>query len=137
MPLPSSGQISISDITFYSGTNNYNLGSLAVTYGITYFGGQIAMSQFYGKSVYTYINTYVASDPCTYSYYDIYQEQGTNLYYGTNNGGASYTLMYSLAQYWFEYLYYDPRFDANVYNQYRILDDNLALIYEGNTLSFC
>ena len=54
-----------------------------------------------------------------------------------NDDGSSYTLMYSLNENWFEYLYYDFFFDANVYRWYSINSTSTVLTDEGNFLSPC
>ncbi len=45
--------------------------------------------------------------------------------------------MYSLTEFWFEFLYYDPFFDANVYQQWSINAASTVLTDEGLFLSSC
>ncbi len=79
---------------------------------------------------------WAAAGPCSYDYYDIYS--GSNgYYYGTNNGGTSYTLLYSLAEQWFEFQFYDSFFDANVYEQFTVNSASTVITSDGYILSGC
>jgi hypothetical protein len=134
MPLPSSGQISINDIRNEIGTSNGSLGYLSDQ---AEFLPPDAMSDFYSYNAYSfYAGGWALAGPCSYDYYDIYL-RANGEYYGSNDGGSSYTLMYSLNENWYEYLYYDFFFDANVYRWYSINSTSTVLTDEGNFLSSC
>ncbi len=122
MALPTSGPLSFSAIraeVIPGGTNsNVSLRTLSSTAG---FSTPDAVSEFYGYGglTYSYYAFYEANGPCTYDYYDIYLGSDGK-YYATNNGGSSYSLMYSIAASWAEYLYYDPGVDTNVYQLWNV-----------------
>lgn len=137
MALPGSGPLSFSAIAGELGVSlsNVSLRSMSSTAG---FSTPDAVSEFYGYSglSYTYYATYEADGPCTYDYYDIYSGSDGK-YYATNNGGASYSLMYSITANWAEYLYYEPFFDANVYNLWEVNSTSTTITDNGLFLSSC
>ena len=96
-----------------------------------------AVSDFYGYGAltYTYYATWALNDPCDYTYYDIYS--GSDGAYYVDFG--TYTLMYGFApgSTWYEYLYYEPGFDANVYNRWTINSTSTTLSDDGLALSGC
>lgn len=136
MALPGSGQLSFSAIAGELGVSlsNVSLRSMSATAG---FSTPDAVSEFYGYSnvTYTYYGTWALDEPCFYDYYDIYS--GSDGKYYVNNGG--YQLMYNFApgSIWYEFLYYEPLFPANIYNSWTINSTSTTLIDGGLSASPC
>jgi hypothetical protein len=139
MALPGSGQLSLGDIAGELGLSlsNLSLRDMSDTAG---FSTPDAVSDFYGYSAgggvtYTYYATWALDDPCYYNYLDIVY--GSDGKYYVDSGG--YTLMYdySPGTTWYEYLYYEPFFDANVYNRWTIDTTSTTLSDDGLALTGC
>ena len=135
MALPGSGQLSFSAIAGELGAGSpYYLRSMSSEAG---FSTPDAVSEFYGYGVvtYTYYATWALNDPCDYTYLDIVY--GSDGKYYVDSGG--YTLMYnySPASTWYEYLYYEPLFPANVYDQWVINGTSTTLSNGGLATSGC
>lgn len=136
MALPGSGQLSFSAIAGELGVSlsNVSLRSMSATAG---FSTPDAVSEFYGYSnvTYTYYGTWALDEPCFYDYYDIYS--GSDGKYYVNNGG--YQLMYNFSpgSIWYEFLYYEPLFPANIYNSWTINSTSTTLIDGGLSASPC
>ena len=136
MALPGSGQLSFSAIAGELGVSlsNVSLRSMSATAG---FSTPDAVSEFYGYSnvTYTYYGTWALDEPCFYDYYDIYS--GSDGKYYVNNSG--YQLMYNFApgSFWYEYLYYEPAFGANVYQAWEVDNTSTTLTDNGLFLSSC
>ena len=138
MALPSSGQLSLGDIAGELGVDPpLSLRSMSNTAG---FSTPDAVSEFYGYSAgggvtYTYYATWALDDPCNYDYYDIYT--GSDGKYYVDFG--SYVLMNDFApgSTWYEFLYYEKFFDANVYNRWTIDTTSATLSDDGLALSSC
>jgi hypothetical protein len=137
MALPGSGQLSLGDIAGELGVDPpLSLRSMSNSAG---FSTPDAVSEFYGYSgavTYTYYATWAADDPCNYDYYDIY-EGSDGIYY--RYSGVAYYPMYDHAEYWYEYLYYEPMFDpfGNIYNEWIINSTSTVLTNNGLTNSSC
>jgi len=135
MALPASGQISINDIRTEFGISSGSLGYLSDLAG---FSAPDAMSDFYSYNAYSVVLSGVSpSGPCAPASYNIYQNGGNNLYYASDDGGSTYDLAYSIAAEWFLYAYYDPWFDAYVYDYYEVNAASSTFTYQGEYLSFC
>lgn len=133
MALPGSGALSFSAIAGELGVSlsNVSLRSMSSTAGKS---TPDSVSEFYGYSnlTYTYHATWAADDPCNYDYWDIYS--GSNgLYY--RDTGLVFELMGNYTTTWYEYLYYEPLFDANIYKEYTVSSN--VPIAGGNILSSC
>lgn len=138
MPLPGSGQLSLGDIAGELGVtlSNVSLRSMSSTAG---FSTPDSVSEFYGYgggggTTYTYFATYGANDPCNFDYYDIYS--GSDGVYYTFNG-TLYDPMANYASTWFEFLYYEPKLEANVYTKWGIDNTSTVLTDLGLVLSSC
>ena len=83
-----------------------------------------------------YAFAWSAYGPCSYVYYDIYLS-GDGKYYVTNDGGSTFSLMYSVAEFWYEYLYYDPNFMADVFNAYSVNTTSTVINDDGLFLANC
>lgn len=129
MALPGSGQLSFSAIANELGLSlsNLSLRSMSSTAGFT---TPDAVSEFYGYSniTYTYYASYTANAPCIGNFYDIYTGSDGK-YYALD--GVTYVLMFSVAEYWYESLYYDPNFMADVYNVWIINSTSTVLTDDG------
>jgi len=135
MALPASGQISINDIRTEFGISSGSLGYLS---DLAEFLPPDAMSDFYSYNAYSVVVSGVSpSGPCAPASYNIYQNGGNNLYYASDDGGSTYDLAYSIAAEWFLYSYYDPWFDAYVYDYYEVNAASSTFTYQGEYLSFC
>jgi hypothetical protein len=135
MALPSSGQISIDDIRDEFGISSGSLGYLSDLAG---FSAPDAMSDFYNYNAYSVVVSGVSpSGPCAPANYNIYENEGTNLYYASDDGGSTYSLAYSIDAYWYLYAYYDSFFDAYVYDYYEVNAASSTFTYQGQTLSYC
>lgn len=136
MALPSSGQLSLSAIAGELGVSlsNVSLRSMSSTAG---FSTPDSVSEFYGYSyvTYTYYGTWAKGDPCGYEYLDIVY--GSDSKYYVDSGG--YTLMYDYSPgvTWYEFLYFEPGFGANVYQTWEINTTSTTLTDNGLSLSYC
>jgi hypothetical protein len=136
MALPNSGPLSFSAIAEELGVILSNV-SLRKMSNMAGFSIPDAVSEFYGYGniTYTYYATYVASGPCTYDYWDIYT--GSDGKYYATQDLSTYTTMFSIAEYWYEFLYYEPALDVNVYSVWTINSTSTTLTYDGNFSSSC
>ena len=135
MALPASGQISINDIRTEFGISSGSLGYLS---DLAEFLPPDAMSDFYSYNAYSVVVSGVSpSGPCAPASYNIYQNEGNNLYYASDDGGSTYSLAYSIDAYWYLYAYYDSFFDAYVYDYYEVNAASSTFTYQGEYLSFC
>jgi hypothetical protein len=136
MALPGSGQLSLGDIAGeLLASQPYSLRSMSDTAG---FSTPDAVSDFYGYSggvTYTYYAYYAAADPCNYEYYDIYE--GSDGVYYAYLGGGVYDPMYNTTDFWYEYLYYEPLLDGNIYKRWEINSASTVLTDSGNSFSPC
>lgn len=136
MALPSSGQLSFSAIAGELGAGSpYSLRSMSNTAGKS---TPDSVSEFYGYSAaitYTYYTNYALNDPCDFSYFDIYS--GSDGKYYVDLGTYSLMYNYSPGSYWYEYLYYEPLFDADVYKEWEINAASTVLTDNGNVLINC
>ena len=134
MALPASGVLSFSTIaTELATAPPFSLRNMSSIAG---FSTPDSVSEFYGYGAvtYTYYSNYTAYGPCSYDYWDIYY--GSNgVYYRFD--GAYYDPMYNYADLWYEYMYYEPLFDANVYTEWEVNVASTALTDNGLTLSSC
>ena len=131
MALPGSGQLSFSAIAGELGVSlsNVSLRSMSSTAG---FSTPDAVSEFYGYSgiTYTYYSSYGAYFPCSGAYYDIYTGSD-GVYYASDDFGATYATMSSINDYWYEYLYYEPAFSADVYQVWFVDAPSTTLTDDG------
>jgi hypothetical protein len=127
MALPGSGVLSLGDIATEQGVSisNVSLRSMSSTAG---FSTPDAVSEFYDYSAYTYYTTWQADAYCFGDYYGIYL--GANGKYYVDTGGT-FAEMYSIAETWYEYLYYDDNFDADVTNGWTINAASTVLTDDG------
>ena len=125
MTLVSSGQISIDDIRNEIGTSD---GSLRALSSLAGFSTPDSMSEFYSYNAFTYYATWAADAPCIGQSYDIYLRANGKYYVDT---GGAFAEMYSITDYWYEYLYYDFWFDADVYNVWIINAASTVLTDDG------
>ena len=139
MALPGSGPLSIGEIrdeqVNYGGfSSTFSLRQLSSNAGFT---TPDSVSEFYGYSAltFTYYANWLLDDPCYYNYLDIVY--GSDGKYYVDSGG--YTLMYdySPGTTWYEFLYYDPWFAANVYNRWTIDGTSTTFTDDGLALSSC
>lgn len=136
MALPGSGQLSLGDIAGELGVSlsNVSLRDMSSTAG---FSTPDAVSEFHGYSgvTYSYYANWALDDPCFYNYLDLVY--GSDGKYYVDSGG--YTLMYdySPGTTWYEFLYFDKFFDANVYNRWTIDSTSTTLSDDGLALSPC
>lgn len=135
MALPSSGPLSFSAIAGELGVSlsNVSLRNMSATAG---FSTPDAVSEFYGYSAltYDYLGNWATDDPCINNYIPIFL--GSNgIYYAYYNN--FYYQMFQLTNIWFEYLYYEPAFGANVYQQWEIDNTSTVLTDLGLYLSEC
>jgi hypothetical protein len=128
MALPSSGQLSIDDIRNEIGTSDGSLRALSSLAGLS---TPDSMSEFYSYDAFTYYASWYADAPCIGTYYDIYLRANGKYYVDTGGGFAE---MYSIAEYWYEFLYYDFWFDADVYNVWIINAASTVLTDDGYIL---
>jgi hypothetical protein len=137
MALPGSGELSLGDIAgeLGVGLSNVSLRSMSSTAGKS---TPDAVSEFYGYSAavtYTYHAFYLAGFPCN--------DDGWNIYYGSDGKYyrqvfiGVYALMYSYTDLWYEYQYYEPLFDANVYKEWEVNAASTSLTDNGNTVAVC
>jgi hypothetical protein len=82
-----------------------------------------------------YAGGWTPSGPCG-SPYNIYTGSDGK-YYASDDGGSTFTLMFSLAEFWFEYQYYDPNFLTDVYEQYSVNSTSTVITNEGLFLYTC
>lgn len=141
MPLPSSGPLSFSAIraeVVPGGTNNnVSLRTLSSTAG---FSTPDAVSEFYGYGniTYSYYGTWVAGNPCSYDYWNVYLGSNGVYYRQTSVGGVDfYTELDDYTNTWFEPLYYDPNFMSNVYRIWYVNSTSTVLTNGGNFFSEC
>jgi hypothetical protein len=115
MALPSGGQLRFGDIGTELGISisNLSLRSMSSTVG---FSTPDSVSEFWGYINLSFIDNFVAGDPCSYEYFDIYYGNVDGFYYYYN--GSSYQYANNYASYWYKYLYYEPKFDANRYEKW-------------------
>ena len=125
MTLVASGQISINDIRNEIGTTD---GSLRALSSLAGKGTPDSMSEFYSYDAFTYYASWYADAPCIGTYYDIYLRANGKYYVDT---GGAFAEMYSIAEYWYEYLYYDSNFDADVHNVWIINAASTVLTDDG------
>jgi hypothetical protein len=85
--------------------------------------------------IYTFITIMSPSAPCNPEY-NIYLGNNGN-YYASDDGGTTYTLMYSITEFWFELIGYDPNFLADVFTSWTINSTSTVLTDEGNLLQNC
>jgi hypothetical protein len=138
MALPGSGQLSFSAIAGELGVSLSNV-SLRNMSSSASFSTPDRVSDFYGYSsgggvTYTYYNSFYAGDPCYYDYKDIYLGSD-GIYYAPI--GATLYPMFAITQFWYEYLYYEPAFGANVYNGWEVDNSSTVLMDQGYSLSYC
>lgn len=132
MALQSSGQISLNNIaTELAITPPFSLRSMSAAAGKS---TPDAVSEFYSYTAFTYYATYSAGDPCNYDSWDIYQGPSGKYY---RFDGAYYDPMYNYTSIWYEYMYYEPLFDANVYTEWEVSVDSTSLTDNGTILSPC
>jgi hypothetical protein len=135
MALPGSGQLSFSAIATELGAGTpYSLRSMS---DFVSFSTPDAVSDFYGYNAtitYTYLNNYAAGDPCYYDYWDIYLGSD-GVYYRFD--GTYYDPMYNYTNYWYEYLYYEPLFPADIYQEWEINPASTVLTNNGNVAINC
>jgi hypothetical protein len=75
--------------------------------------------------------------PCNPEYAIYTCNSGENTYYyASNDGGNTYTLMYDLSEFWFEFQFYDPNFNADIFRQYSINETSTVLTDDGLMFSF-
>jgi hypothetical protein len=134
MALPSSGQLSFSTIaTELATAPPFSLRNMSSIAGKS---TPDAVSEFYGYGAvtYTYLTDYAAGDPCNYDYWEIYL--GSNgIYYrfdGTYNDP-----MYNYTDLWYEYLYYEPLFPDDIYQEWEINSASTVLTSNGNVVVNC
>jgi len=135
MALPSSGQISISQIRTELETSN---GSLRYLSFIAGFSTPDSMSEFWGYSNVTYTLLYidaVPGDMCSGVFKDIYYGSDGVYYYTNPGGGGGYTPVYNADLYWYIYEYSDG-FDY-VWQGYETNQYSTEFTYNGNYLSPC
>ena len=135
MALQSSGQISLNNIaTELALTPPFSLRSMSSTAGKS---TPDSVSEFYGYSAaitYTYHNNYAAGDPCGDNFWDIYL--GSNgVYYRWT--GTIYDVMSDYTDLWYEYLYYEPLLDADIYKEWEINIPSAVLTDNGNIAVNC
>jgi hypothetical protein len=58
-------------------------------------------------------------------------------YYASNDGGNTHVLMYSITEFWFELIGYDPNFLADVFTAWTINSTSTVLTNGGNLLQNC
>ena len=127
MALAASGQISINDIRNEIGTTDGSLRALSSLAGKS---TPDSLSEFYSYDAFSYYATWQTA-PCIGTIYDIYLRANGKYY--VDNGGT-FALMYSITDYWYEYLYYDFNFDADVYNVWIINANSDTLTDDGYIL---
>lgn len=136
MALPASGVLSLGDIAgeLTVSLSNVSLRSMSNTAGKS---TPDAVSEFYGYSAitYTYYASWYLDDPCFYNLLDIVS--GSDGKYYVDSGG--YTLMYNYSpgSYWYEYLYYEPLFPADIYQEWEINSASTVLTSNGNVAVNC
>jgi hypothetical protein len=82
-----------------------------------------------------YAGGWSPSSPCN-APYNIYTGSD-GFYYASDDGGNTFILMGFLAEYWFEFSYYDPFFITDVYNVYTINSVSTILTFEGEFPQSC
>jgi hypothetical protein len=128
MTLVASGQISIDDIRTEIGTTD---GSLRALSSLAGKGTPDSLSEFYSYNAFSYYATWQSDAPCIGQSYDIYLRANGKYYADT---GGAFAEMYSIAEYWYEFLYYDFWFDADVYNVWIINAASTVLTDDGYIL---
>ena len=128
MALAASGQISINDIRNEIGTTDGSLRALSSLAGKS---TPDSLSEFYSYDAFSYYATWQSDAPCIGTYYDIYL-RANGKYYAY---GATFVEMYSIAEYWYEILYYDANFDADVYNVWIVNAASTVLTDDGYILA--
>lgn len=134
MALPGSGVLSLGNIATEQAIalSNVSLRSMSAAAGKS---TPDSVSEFYGYTAYTYYAYYSAGDPCNYDSWNIYQ--GPNgIYYRQESFGV-YDPMYNYTDIWYEYLYYESLFDANIYKEWEINAASTVLTDNGNIVSPC
>ena len=139
MALPGSGPLSLGQIrdeqvTYGGFSSTYSLRQLSSNAGKT---TPDSVSEFYGYDAltFTYYAYYAAADPCNYEYYDIYE--GSDGVYYIYLGGGVYDPMYNTTDFWYEYLYYEPLLDGNIYKRWEVNSTSTVLTDSGNSFSPC
>jgi len=132
MALPSSGTLRFSAIQSETESATASLRAMSSIAG---FSTPDYVSDFYGYINVTFIGNYAAGNPCNYDYWDIYLGVVDGIYYRFD--GTYYDPMYNYTDIWYEYLYYEPRFDANIYREWEINPSSTVLTDNGNIGSFC
>ena len=133
MALPGSGVLSLGNIATEQAIalSNVSLRSMSAAAGKS---TPDSVSEFYGYTAFTYLATFAAGDPCNYDYWDIY-EGPSGIYYRFD--GTYYDPMYNYTDIWYEYLYYEPLFLANIYKEWEINVASTVLTDNGNIASSC
>jgi hypothetical protein len=133
MALPSSGPLSFSAIQGETSSATFSLRAMSAIAG---FSTPDAVSEFYGYGVvtYTYLTDYAAGDPCNYDYWEIYLGSD-GIYYRFD--GTYYDPMYNYTTFWYEYLYYEPLFPADIYQEWEINSASTVLTSNGNVVVNC
>jgi hypothetical protein len=85
---------------------------------------------------YTFITVMNAQAPCNFPEFNIYLGSDGK-YYASDDQGVTYTLMYSISEFWFELIGYDPNFMANVFKYWSVNTTSTVLIDNGNFLQNC
>jgi hypothetical protein len=139
MALPGSGPLSLGQIrdeqvTYGGFSSTYSLRQLSSNAGKT---TPDSVSEFYGYSAltFTYYATWALDDPCDYNYLDIVL--GSDGKYYIDSGGYTLVYDYSPASSWYEYLYYEPLFPANIYKEWVINAASTVFADGGNIASGC
>jgi hypothetical protein len=88
-----------------------------------------------GISYSFYANDWTPGTPCGPAYGIWLGSDG--YYYATDDGAVTFTLLYSLAEFWYQYQYYDPFFDMYVYNQYSVDSTSTSINFEGQLSATC
>jgi len=133
MALPGSGVLSLGNIATEQAIalSNISLRSMSAAADKS---TPDSVSEFYGYTAYTYYSYYSAGDPCNYDSWDIYQGP-SGIYYRFD--GVYYDPMYNYTDLWYEYLYYEPLFDTNIYKEWEVNAASTSLTDNGNAVSPC
>ena len=133
MALPAGGELTFLSIAQEQAitVSDVSLRSMSEAAGFT---TPDSVSEFYSYTAYNYYATYYAGDPCNYDSYDIYQGP-SGMYYRYT--GTTYDPMFNYTDLWYEYLYYDSKFDINIYKEWAINSSSTILTDYGNTASPC
>ena len=88
-----------------------------------------------GLSYTFYALDWTPSTPCGPAYAIYIGSDGK--YYATDDGANTFVLMYSLAESWYEYLYYDPNFTTDVYQEYSVNSTSTVITTIGQLFFTC